>query len=1411
MHNNIMAAGSKDRPPMLRPGRYSQWRSRFLRYINTKTNGEGLRKCILDGPYMPTTVLVQAVAATEGCSAVPQHTIVETVLDMSPENKEHFQSEKEAIFLLLTGIRDEIYSTIDACQTTNEMWIAIERLQQGESLNIQDVKTNLFWEFGKFTSRDGESMESYYSRFYKLMNELTRNNLQVITMQVTTMQVNVQFLQQLQPEWSRFVTVVKQSKEIDTISYHKLFDILKQYQKEVNDIRAERIAKSANPLALLAAAQPYSDNYYQAPKPQRTNATSSSTRPSLSTRHKGKEIAKPVTPQSESVSDEDSDPEQAQRDKEMQKNLGLLEKYFKKLYKPTNNNLRTSSNSSNKTDDTAPRYKNDNQFGQFGNQRTMTVAGARETVGSQVVQQNGIQCFNYKGFRHYTKECRKPKRVKDYTYHKEKMMICKQAETGVPLQAEQVDWLADTNEEIDKLELEAHYSFMAKIQEVLPAESSSTDTPLEQVQNDYENNVFAKERRHSEQPESINDTHILEKNDSNVTPDSSNMCNNDNLVDQNAAECADERVVLANLIANLTLDTEQNKMILKQLKKANASLTQELKECKTNLDETNKALGEAISCRDSCLISLQNKQIELEKYIAFNDQMIDYEILQTKLNETLGLLALKDIEFKEEGRLKEKTKVVWDLNVKEGKDVDKMIEMDKQLKFLNQIVYKRNQSIQTIHMLAHKCSTYNGRPNFANPKYLKRAQSKKPCLYEIPYDTSDLANRFAPNREETLTLDEVSRSKLNKGKVKPYDFTKQNSLYEIFKPPSLEYLYQLEHANEVRKTMWRKMFVRTRPNIAKNVAFLPISKSICKSRQAYNDMTFDIIQFREIVDQALFKHSSERFHEPTALDMEVLIKTLLMSLSIKTQNDGFHFEHEFKHEMHEDFQYVESLEKDIDELQSKKANFLNIYDLLLQECVSKDVICSYLHSLSELDAIIELQCLYLHKVKECECLAQKLSKQTKTISKEVHIKLLKSFANLEQQLISHELALLQCQEQMKNNSVCKENRSNVFRKEREQYQEIQHLNAQIQDKNIAISELRKLIEKCKGKSVETQLDKPSVILPQNRKQAEIHTNVLKPGMYRIATSTTQNRAPQLPHASRNTNPHVSTSIGVNHYASVSRPQLKSYQVKDKVVPNNSQVKFTKKEVEDHLNAICVECGKYVFNLNHDACVSKYLNDVNARTKKPNAVPISDSKPKKKANKSVATPYKKTVASDTTTQKSKGYFKELYENTNQKFLGTIRFGNDQFAPILGYEDLNQGNITIKRVYYVKGLNHNLFSVGHFCDANLEVAFRKSTCFVRDLQGNDLLTGNRGSDLYTISLQETTSSTPICFMAKASPTQAWLWHRRLSHLNFDYITLLSKKDVVTGRLNLLHMDLCGPMRVASINGKKYILVIVDDYSR
>ncbi|GJS90500.1 retrovirus-related pol polyprotein from transposon TNT 1-94 [Tanacetum coccineum] len=437
MHNNIMAAGSRDHPPMIAIGRYAQWQSRFLRYIDTRPNGDALRKCILEGPYKLTIVTILDVPVIDDTPAVPERTAVETLLTMSPKNKSYYESEKEAIHLLLIGIVDEIYSTIDACKTAHEMWIAIERLQQGESLNIQDVKTNLFREFGKFTSHDGESMESYYSRFYKMVNEMIRNNLTV-----AMMQVNVQFLQNFN--------------------------------------------------------------------------------------------------QNGQASEEDSDPKQAQRDKDMQKKLALIAK----------------------------------------NKRTVTVAGARETVGSQVVKQTRIQCFNCKEFGHFAKECRKPKRVKDYTYHKEKMLLCKQAEKGVPLQAEKVDWLKDTDEKIDEQELEAHYSYMAKIQEVPTVDSGTNSEPLEHVQYD---------------------------DDSNVTPDSPNMCDNDIQIDQNAE---DEHVVLANLIANLKLDVDENKMIQKKLKKVNASLAHELKECKSILAETSRTLGESNSIWDSCLVAHQNKQTE---------------------------------------------------------------------------------------------------------------------------------------------------------------------------------------------------------------------------------------------------------------------------------------------------------------------------------------------------------------------------------------------------------------------------------------------------------------------------------------------------------------------------------------------------------------------------------------------------------------------------------------------------------------------------------------------------------------------------------------------------------------------------------------------------------------------------------
>nr|GEZ93412.1 retrovirus-related Pol polyprotein from transposon TNT 1-94 [Tanacetum cinerariifolium] len=137
---------------------------------------------------------------------------------------------------------------------------------------------------------------------------------------------------------------------------------------------------------------------------------------------------------------------------------------------------------------------------------------------------------------------------------------------------------------------------------------------------------------------------------------------------------------------------------------------------------------------------------------------------------------------------------------------------------------------------------------------------------------------------------------------------------------------------------------------------------------------------------------------------------------------------------------------------------------------------------------------------------------------------------------------------------------------------------------------------------------------------------------------------------------------------------------------------------------------------------------------------------------------------------------LLKNFMEKFLETVRFGNNDFAVIAGYEDVVIGSMTIKKVYYVESLGHNLFSVGQFYDKGLEVAFRKSTCFVRNEDGVDLLTGDRSSNLYSIALNEVASNSLICLLAKSSSMQSWLWHQRLSHLNFATINNLVKNNLV-----------------------------------
>ncbi|GJX36985.1 hypothetical protein Tco_0250288 [Tanacetum coccineum] len=397
-----------------------------------------------------------------------------------------------------------------------------------------------------------------------------------------------------------------------------------------------------------------------------------------------------------------------------------------------------------------------------------------------------------------------------------------------------------------------------------------------------------------------------------------------------------------------------------------------------------------------------------------------------------------------------------------------------------------------------------------------------------------------------------------------------------------------------------------------------------------------------------------------------------------------------------DLRYFNSLEHEVDSLKSQqeshKTQFSNEIDRISREYYV-DHINDILGVYTTLDEFTYLQCDYVDQVVKCERLEKELSKRADNVNNKSFNGLSKRFSELEQNLINLELAY-------------------------------------------------------------------SKILPQNMKSILKNTNMIAPEMYKVHTKANQTRTPQLPQHIKKTNKRVSFSTGVISTTSVSRPQLKSNRLEDRVMHNNSEGK--KQQVEDrcmnfkfsnyktfvtacndslnvntlNVNFVCVTCGKCMLNDNHDMCILHYINGVNSRTKMPMVVPISTRKPIRTVNQSATNNLKRTLPAGIPLTKNlevqlrsnmsrlarhvnvlveiilfivnSGCSKHMTRNLKllsnfvEQFLGTVKFGNDQIASILGYGDLVQGNITIKRVYYVEGLNHNLFSVGQFCDADLEVA-------------------------------------------------------------------------------------------------------------
>ncbi|GJS68421.1 hypothetical protein Tco_0682986 [Tanacetum coccineum] len=749
-------------------------------------------------------------------------------------------------------------------------------------------------------------------------------------------------------------------------------------------------------------------------------------------------------------------------------------------------------------------------------------------------------------------------------------------------------------------------------------------------------------------------------------------------------------------------------------------LQQELETCKERVKEFENKPNQFLNYKDA-YEELQNEtNVEKEQLLNEKEEIRD-QLLKTQ-DETLKIKHETD-SFKK--AFKER----------ENKYLEDIVSLEEKLRSHDRIVYKMSHSLQTIHMLDKKPNkVYDPHLKtglgYENPERLKKVIKAQPKIYNGNNLNNNKVRIDLPDYKETLEGVEENQLKM-KDKIIPLDCPKLNALYESFVPQTLKKsdLPPKKMPNESKLLIF---FVNMDNEIKELGKLINIHHKMDKDNNFIYDIKADIRRIFTLevvpISRTLNECSTKIKQEITTEKNEILMIEM-DKISNKSKDIQANL-----------LKRIKILENDFQRSQAQSIDF----ELKLQhqkEKITCDI--SWKSKMAKFNG--ENVSLNI----QIESLVQEREK--------IKLEYQKLFNSIKTKRVQHQREVDELIENVNQNTYA--------------YGDVRSKN---QDLFMTISELKaKLKTAEKGKNVNTMLmPKPvtSNSKPKNEQDKKKNANVLARGMYRVIKTETQTPVAK-------SNMFSFNSTGVASFSSVRRPNSKDNNLKKRVLQHTKSKSTSKDVKKSHssvslvsnkhdtlnsnvselnanvlkaktvsivhhgLNLICVSCGNDVFMISHDKCVARYALFVNSRVKRALFTSLVAAKSSK-------------LRATTVVAKSSGYSKHMTRNLKQlrnfveKFMGTVRFGNDHFAAISGYRDYVQGNLTICHVYYVKGLGHNLFSVGQFCNGDLEVAFRYNTCYVRNLEGEDLLTGSRDSNLYTISISEMTASSSVCLMSKAT---------------------------------------------------------------